>query len=155
HRHVAGLVPIGAHEFVRVRDLPPREHVAHARIDAAIYHKAVGGTRLFQMREVRALDALLPHPNIARIEGDVVAGRAGAEHNHAAALDHEARHRKRRLARMLEHDVDVALARDVPDRLAEAARLLDPGVVIGRADLRHRAPAFELAAVDHTLGAEI
>jgi hypothetical protein len=32
---------------------------------------------------------------------------------------------------MLEHDVDVALAGDVPDRLAEAARFLDPGIVFG------------------------
>src|ERR1700722_20112314 len=109
---------------MRVRNLLPREYVAHARIDAAINHEAVGGTCLFQMREVRALDALLPHPDIARIEGDVVSRGPGAENDHAAALGHQARHRKRRLARMLEHDVDVAFTGDVPDRLAEAARFL-------------------------------
>ena len=93
------------------------------------------------MREVRALDALLPHPDIARVEGDVVARGAGAEHHHAAALDHQARHRERRLAGMLEHDVDVALAGDVPDRLAEAARLFHPGVVFRRADLAASRPS--------------
>ena len=111
--------------------------------------------RLLQMREMRALDALLPHPDVARIEGDVVAGGAGAEHHHAAALHDEARHRERLLARMLEHDVDVALAGDVPDRLAELARFLGPVVVFGRVHLRHLAPALEVLAVDDALGAEI
>src|SRR5262249_61754108 len=103
------------------------------------------------MREVRALHPLLPHPDIARIEGDVVAGGAGAEHDHTAALHHQAGDRKRRLAGMLEYDVDVALAGDVPDRLAEFARLFHPAVVFGGADLRHRAPAGEVRAVDPAL----
>ncbi len=76
---------------------------------------------LLQIGEVRALDALLMHPEIARVHGEVVARRAGADHDHAAALHHLHRDRERRLARMLEHEVDVdALAGDVPDRLAEA-----------------------------------
>src|SRR5208282_3230998 len=140
---------------VSVRDLLPGKHVAHAWIDAAIDDEMVGGAGLLQMREVRALHALLPHPDVARVEGDVVAGGAGAENHHAAALDDEARHRERRFAGMLEHDVDVALAGNVPDRLAETARLFGPGVVFGRADFRHLAPALEFLAVDDTLGAEI
>src|ERR1043165_8400218 len=56
---------------------------------------------------------------------------------------------------MLEHDVDVALAGDLPDRLAELARFLEPRVVFGRADLRHLAPALELTAEDDALGAEV
>src|SRR3981081_2954222 len=56
---------------------------------------------------------------------------------------------------MLEHDVDVALAGDVPDRLAELARLLDPGVVLRRVHRGHRAPAGEILAVDDALGAEL
>src|ERR1700722_4063907 len=107
------------------------------------------------MGKVRALYALLPHPDVARVEGDVVARGAGAKDHHAAALDDETRHRERRFAGMFEHDIDVALAGDVPDRLAEAPRFLDPGVVFGRADFWHRAPAFEFAAVDDTLGPEI
>src|SRR5580692_10238018 len=104
---------------------------------------------------MRALDAFLPHPDVTGVEGDVVAGGAGAEHHHAAAFDHQAGHRERGFAGMFEHDIDVALAGDVPDRLAEAPRLFHPGVVFGSADLGHRAPAFEIVAVDDTLGAEI
>src|ERR1700730_18394815 len=122
HRHVAGLVPVGAHQLVGIGNLLPRKNVAHAGIDALIEHELIGGAGLLEMREMRALHALLAHPDIARVESDVVARGAGAEHDHAAALDDEARHRERRLAGMLEHDVDVALAGDVPDRLAEAPR---------------------------------
>src|SRR3984893_4194165 len=155
HRHIAGLVLVGAHQFVGIGNLLPRKNVAHARIDALIEHELIGGAGLLEVREMRALHALLAHPDITRVERDVVAGGAGAEHDHAAALDDEAPHRTRLLAGMLEHDVDVALAGDVPDRLAEAPRLFHPGVVFRRADLGHGAPAFELTAVDHALGAAI
>src|ERR1700685_4830256 len=74
HRHVAGLVAVGAHQLVGVGDLLPGEHVAHARIDAAVGDEMVGGAGLFQVREMRALNALLPDPDIARVGGDVVAG---------------------------------------------------------------------------------
>ena len=57
---------------------------------------------------------------------------------------------------MLEHEVDVvALAGDLPDGGAELAHLLEPGVVLGRADLGHLAPAVELLAVDDAAGAEL
>src|SRR6476659_10932137 len=56
---------------------------------------------------------------------------------------------------MREHDVDVALAGNLPDRLAELARLLDPAIVFRRADLRHLSPAGKLLAIDHTLGAQL
>ena len=94
----------------------------HAGIDAALDHQLVGLARLQQVGEVAALDALLAHPDEAGVHGEVVAGGAGAEHHHAAALHHEARDREGLLAGMLEHEVDVvALAGDVPDRLAELA----------------------------------
>src|SRR5690606_518858 len=61
-----------------------------------------------------------------------------------------------RLARVLEDEIDIiALAGDVPDRLAEVANLLEPGVILRRADLRHFAPAVEVLAVDDALGAEL
>src|ERR1051326_3671814 len=143
------------HLHVRERNALPREHFAHAGIDAAVEHELIGGARLLQVREVRTLDALLAHPDVARIEGDVVAGCTGAEDHHPAALDHQRGDRERLLARMLEHDVDVALAGDVPDRLAELARFLDPHVVFGRADFGQLAPAGEVFAVDPALGAEL
>src|SRR6266852_279543 len=55
---------------------------------------------------------------------------------------------------MLEHRIDVLLAGDIPDRLAEFARLPDPAVVFRRADLRHLAPAVEVLAIDDALGPE-
>ena len=54
---------------------------------------------------------------------------------------------------MLEHHVDAdTLAGDLPDRLAELARLLEPGVVFRRVHLGQLTPAIELLAVDDTLG---
>src|SRR6185312_9146013 len=147
----AGQVLVLPHLHVRVRDLLPREDLAHARIDALLEHEAVGERGLFQVCEMRALNALLPHPDVTRIERQIVAGGAGAEHDHPAALHDEAGDRERRLAGMLEDDVDVALSGDLPDRLAEAARLFGPGIVFVRADLRHLTPAIEILAVDESL----
>src|SRR5829696_8869867 len=56
---------------------------------------------------------------------------------------------------MLEDNVDVLLAGDVPDRLAELAGLLGPLGVFRRVDLRQLAPAVEILAVDGALGAEL
>ena len=101
------------HLHVRERDLVPGEHLTHTGVDALLQDEAIGLARLFQMRKVRALDTFLPHPDIARVEGKIVAGGAGAEHDHAAALDHHGRDREGRLAWMLEDEVDiVALAGD-------------------------------------------
>src|SRR5262250_90818 len=155
HCHVARRVPVGSHQFVRVRDSRPGKYLAHAGIDAAVEHELVGRRGLLEVGEMRALYALLSHPHIARVEGDVVARGAGAEHHHAAALHDQAGDRERRLAGMLEHDIDVTLAGDVPDRLTELAGLLDPGVVVRRADLRHLAPAGKLLAVDYAFGTQL
>ena len=104
---------------------------------------------------MRALDALLVHPDIAGIHGQVVAGGTGAEHDHAAALADQCGHGECGLAGVLEHHVDVvALAGEGPDGLAELARRLEPGVVFRRVDRGHLAPAVELLAVDDTLGAK-
>src|ERR1700759_569668 len=95
------------HLGMRRRDLVPGEDLGHARVDAAIEQEFVSGCGLLEMSEMRALNALLPHPDEARVESEIVPRRAGAEDHHAAALDHEARDRKRLLARMLEDDIDV------------------------------------------------
>src|SRR6185312_16581862 len=141
------------HHRVRLRNLRPGEDPAQAWVDAALQHETVGRRRLLQVREMRSLDALLPHPDVARIERDIEAGGAGAEHDHAAALDDHRRDREGRFARMLEHDIDVALTRNLPDRFAETPRFLGPLIVFGRVDLRQLTPAIELLAVDDALGA--
>src|SRR6185295_3145172 len=66
----------------------------------------------------------------------------------------ETGNRKCRFAGMLEYDVDVALAGDVPDRFTELAGLFHPIVIFGGVDLRHLAPAFEILAVDDAFGAK-
>src|SRR5262249_59052645 len=124
-------------------------------IAAVAEDELVGRRGLVEVGDRRALDAVLPHPDVARVEGDVVARGAGTEHHHAAAFHDQARDRERRLAGMLEHDIDVALAGDVPDCLTELTRLLDPGIVVRRADLRHLAPAGNLLAVDYAFGTQL
>src|SRR5262249_40452917 len=94
HGHVAGLVLVLPHLGVGAGYVGPRKDLGHAGIDAALDHELVGLAGLQEVGEVAALDALLPHPHEAGIERDVVAGGAGAEHDHAAALHHEAADRE-------------------------------------------------------------
>src|SRR5262249_61132926 len=120
----------------RVRNSRPGKDRGHAGIDASIEHELVRRRGLFEMGEMRALYAFLPHPDITRVEGEIVARGAGAEYHHAAALHDQAGDREGRLAGMLEHDVDIALPRDVPNRLAEPTPLLHPAVLFRRAAFR-------------------
>ena len=77
-----------------------------------------------------ALDTFLVHPDIARIHCQIKARRARTDHYHATLFTHEGRDRKRRLARMFEHHINIiALTGDVPDRLAEFANLAEPFLV--------------------------
>ena len=56
---------------------------------------------------------------------------------------------------MFEHHVDVhALAGDVPDGLAEFARLFEPHGVFRSVHGGHLPPAIKVATVDNALGAE-
>ena len=107
------------------------------------------------MGKVTALNTFLVHPKIAYIECAIKAGGARANHDHAALFADQCRHRERRLARVFEHHIDVvALAGDVPDRLAEFTRFLEPVGVFGGVDGGQLAPALEILAVDDTLGAQ-
>src|SRR6185312_9896430 len=105
----------------------------------------------------RALQPLLAHPVVAEVERRVVAGRAGADHDHAARLAHEARGRQRGLAWVLEDDRRILL---LPERLpeggAECARALEPQVVFDLVGpLGELAPVLELAAIDDADRAEL
>src|SRR5690606_39993359 len=55
-------------------------------VDATLNHQSVRLRRLFQVCEVRTLDALLMHPQIAGIHSQVIARRTGTDDDHAAAL---------------------------------------------------------------------
>src|ERR1700675_4437107 len=97
-----------------------------------------------------ALEALLPHPVIAQIHRDVVAGGARADHDHPARGAEKARGRQRGLARMLEPDARARwLAERVPDGLAEGAGALGPlAVRLAVLGVGHRSPVLEVVAVD-------
>ena len=86
---------------------------------------------------MRTLHTLLMHPKVARIHCQVIARGARADDDHAATLDDIDRHGEGCLARVLKHAVDVdALTSDVPNRLAELAHFLHPGVELRRVYLR-------------------
>jgi hypothetical protein len=106
---------------------------------------------------MRALQALLPHPQIAQIDGRVVAGGAGADDHHAAGLADEDRRRDGGFAGMLEDDVRrPLLAQHLPDLRAEGAHALQPlgiaGVVL---PVRQHSPVIEVIAVDAAFGAQL
>ena len=127
---------------------------APARVEPPVADDLVRGGRLLAMGEMGALDALLPHPDEPGIEGQVETCRPGAEYHHASALGDEAGGRKGRFPGMFEDDVNVLLAGDVPDRLPELAGLRHVGVKFRRVHLGQLAPAVEILAVDHALGAQ-
>jgi len=62
------------------------------------------------MREIRAPGCLLAHPHIARIEGEVVSVVPAQNPTTMPPRFTTSMTRERLLARMLEHDIDVALA---------------------------------------------
>src|SRR5213592_3471934 len=154
--HVSGRLPVLVHELVHVRDLLEGEGLGEARIDLAGRHEVVQGLRLLVVREVRALEALLPHPEVAEVGDRGVAARARADDDHAARVADENRGGYGVLARVLEDDARApALAHDLPDGAAEGARALEPlAVPLRLLPVRRHAPVGELLAVDAALGAE-
>src|SRR6266581_6352570 len=158
--HQAGHVPMRVavlvHELVHVRDLLEGEGLGEARVDLARRDQVVQGLRLLVVGEVRALKALLPHPEVAQIGDRGVAARAGADDDHAARVADEDRGRHGVLARVLEDDARApALAHHLPEGGAEGARALQPLAVALRVlPVRRHPPVRELLAVDAALGAE-
>ena len=127
HGHVAVRMAVLVHELVHVGDLVEAEGLRQAGVDLAGQHQVVQRPGVVVVREVRALEALLPHPVVAQVERGVVAGGAGADHHHAARVAHEDRGGHGVLARVLEHEARaLALADRFPERRAEGARALQP-----------------------------
>src|SRR5208282_2238303 len=112
--------------------------------DAPIDDEIIGCRRLFQVGEMRALNALLTHPDVTGVESQVETGRARTEHHHAAALADQRRDGESGFTGMFEDDIDVLLAGNIPDRLAELAGFLGPLGIFRRIDLRQLTPAFEV-----------
>src|SRR5579862_8871140 len=63
HRHVSGLVLVLHHLGVGAGNVRPTEDLGHAGIDAPFDHQLIGLTRLEEIGEMAALDALLAHPD--------------------------------------------------------------------------------------------
>ncbi len=155
-RHIAGWVAVVRHQRMGGADLVEAEDPREAAVDLLVHDEVICLVRLVLRREVAALDPFLSHPDVARVEGDVVAGGAGAEDDHPAASDDVAGHGEGGLAGVFEDDVDVDIARDVPDGLAELADFLHPGAVgLGVLGVRHLPPAVEVLPVQPGLGAEL
>src|SRR5437867_9152562 len=111
------------HELVDVRDLGEGERLGEARVDLAGRDQVVQRLRLLVVGEVRSLEALLPHPEVAEVRDGVVAARAGADDDHPARITDEDRGRDRVLPGVLEDEArTLALAHALPDRRAEGAR---------------------------------
>lgn len=151
--HIARQVLVIEHLLVRGGDFREGEDLRHARVDAPVDDELVGGRRLGEVGKVRTLHALLAHPQEAGIHGQVEAGGAGTDDDHAAAFHHEDRDREGAFAGMLEHDVDILLAGDLPDRLSELAALAHIVAEFRAVHLRQLSPAIEVLAVEHALGA--
>jgi hypothetical protein len=123
--HVAVRVLVVVHEVVGTGHLVVGEGPRQARVEQAAQRQFVHLVGLLGVGEVRALQPLLPHPQVAQVDRGVVAGRAGADHDHAAGVADEDRGGDGGLAGVLEHDVRGALlAQHFPDRRAEGCARL-------------------------------
>src|SRR3954464_14479539 len=112
------------HELMSLGDLLEAEGPPEYGTDLSGLDQLVRAVAFPRVREVAADDPLLAHPQVADVEIERVARRRAADHDRAERLDHEHARRERGPADVLEHDVRLA-AELRPDRLAEAARLLE------------------------------
>src|SRR3954452_15440325 len=94
-----------AHELVRLADAVEAHRAPQHRADLAALDQLVGLVALVRVREVRADDLLLAHPQVADVEVEVVARGAGADHDLAERLDRQHRRGERGLTDVLEDDV--------------------------------------------------
>src|SRR4051812_43595174 len=136
-----------AHQLVRLGDALEAERAPQDGPDLVGLDQLVGLVALIGVGEVRPDDLLLAHPQVAHVEVQLVAGRAGADHDLAERLDREHRGGEGRLADVLEDDVG-RVAEDLLDALGERARDLEALLLlVGRlAALAHH--PGELVAVD-------
>src|SRR3954465_3634221 len=70
-----------AEELVGLGDLVEGHRLPQHRADLRLLDQRVGAVGLPRVREVRAEDLLLPHPEVAHVEVQVVPGRRAADHD--------------------------------------------------------------------------
>src|SRR6476469_8145800 len=150
-----GELPV-AHQLVRLGDLAVGVRVAERRDHLALAHEVVEGQRLLVVHQVGALVALLQEPEVAHVDHRVVAGRAGADNDHPAAVADEVGGRDRVLTRVVEDDPRVhLLAERIPEGLAERLRAVEPALPIARVPRGRDAPVVEVLPVDIAHGAQL
>src|SRR5438874_6278996 len=146
------LFPL-VHQLMAFPDVLERVRLAQTRVDLSIDDHLVERPRLLIVREMRALQPLLPHPEVAQVDGRVEAAGPRADHDHSARVAPEDRRGDRVLARVLEHDAWApALAQDLPELCPECPRpLRPPGERLIVRPVRQHPPMVELFAVDAAL----
>src|SRR5690606_20647894 len=103
--------------------------------------------------EMAADDLLLPHPEVADVEVELVARGGPADHDLAEAAGKEDRGGESLAAHVLEDDVGVAPAGELADTLAHPLDLLQTVLRLGGRLVRTPGD-LELAAIDGGEGAE-
>src|SRR3954469_14814453 len=87
-RHLAE-VPVLVHELMGLGDLLEAHGPPEYGTDLALLDQLVRAVALPRVREVRADDALLAHPEVADVEVQGVAGGGAADDDGAERLDHQ------------------------------------------------------------------
>src|SRR3954453_4776173 len=143
-----------AEQLMRVGDLLEAHRLPQHRADLRLLDQRVGAVGLPRVREVGAEDLLLPHPEVAHVEVQVVPGRGAADHDLAERAHRQYRGRERGLTDVLEHDVG-RVAEQLGDVLREPARLLEARLLLVRRLAAAAHHPGELVAVDVGDGAEL
>src|SRR3954451_10290615 len=142
------------HQLVGLGDAIEAQGTPQNGSDGARLDELVRLQALVRVGEVRADDLLLLHPQVADVEVEVEARRAGADDDLAERLDGQHRGREGGRADVLEDDVG-RVAQDLLDGLAEAPRLLEARLLLlGRLAAAAHHPRV-LAAVDVADGAQL
>src|SRR4051794_16869519 len=115
-------------ELVGVGDALEAHHSPQHRLDLALGHQLVRPHALVRVREMRADDLLLSHPEVADVEIERVARGRAADHDLAERLHDEYGGRECCPADMLEDDVG-RVAEDLLDALREATGLLESSLL--------------------------
>ena len=118
------LVQVAVHVVRGLAGLVQRVDHRQGRVDHALGDQPVGLPGLAVVGEVRADDPLEGHPQVAVVVLVHVARRGSAGDDRAAALGHVDRGAEGLAARVLEDDVHVLAAGQLPDPGAEPLPLL-------------------------------
>src|SRR5438093_13481461 len=96
-------MPVFVQELMTKTYFLERKDAAEAGIHFAGCHQSVEGSSIFVVSEMRALETLLTHPEVAKIDIGVITAFAAANDDHPGAVANKHRSGDRVLPRMLEY----------------------------------------------------